>query len=762
MKKFMLLVSLLAVMSFGFSTNVVPVGDAVRVSKNFLSERIGSMEAQNYSITLVQTEYATDGTPVYYRFQVGDKGFIIISATDQVAPVLAYSLESNFTNGPAAAYLCSRYQAELSEVVAMPSPKGRNAEWDRYLSDNFQLRQTKGAPSMEPLVTTTWTQNPYYNAECPYNPRTKYDGDDKRAPVGCVALTMANIMFYYRYPESGYGGMMYIPVEYDDNTGEVLYTYPPQQANFALSSYNYDAIPNKLESYNHELAHLLYQCGVATKMGYGHDGSGTQSEYALNALQGNFFYAQNAQFQNLTDVVTDTSSYASTLPIWEERLLTELDNRRPVFYSGRSKAAGGHAWIVDGYTTVDSTHFFHVNWGWAGSDNGFYRLRNMNTSGYGNFNYQFKEAMMLRLQPSDTNAIAKPTTGSKRITAAHGTISDGAGNVKYAPNTNRSWVFACPDARTYQFKFSKLKLKNGDQVKIYNGGTQASGVKQTYTGEYLMAACSDYNAQTGSTHGDFTGQTLPNAITVTADSVLVEFISNSDDETSYGFVLDYEVTAYTINTCDLITPFNNVYSGVITDKKNNVESDDHYRASTVCQYRLNGLKYSTGYYVAFPKFELKAGDYVEFYDLNSSLAISPDGRDFIVRYDMNNLPAGVINIPATDVLIRFVSDNWQQGTGFKMNFYGNLGVDQHSNFEDVTIFPNPATENLFVKLTAEAQDVKATVLDLTGKVVYVDMFNHAGGEQQYTLPVNTLANGIYFLNLQGNDGGKVTYKFIVK
>lgn len=277
-----------------------------------------------------------------------------------------------------------------------------------------------------------------------------------------------------------------------------------------------------------------------------------------------------------------------------------------------------------------------------------------------------------------------------------------------------------------------------------------------------MAACADYSAQTGSTHGDFTGLTLPNAISVTADSVLVVFTSNGDDETSYGFVLDYEVTAYSINTCSLITPFSNVYSGVITDKKNNEESDDHYRASTVCQYRLNGLKYGTGYYVAFPKFELRAGDYVEFYDLNSSLSISPDGRDFIVRYDMNNLPAGVITIPATDVLIRFVSDNWQQGTGFKMNFYGQLGVDQHSNFEDVTIFPNPATENLFVKLTAEAQDVQATVMDLTGKVVFVDKFNHAGGEQQYTLPVNTLANGIYFLNLQGNDGGKVTYKFIVK
>ena len=257
MKKFMLLVSLLAVITFGFSSNVVPVSDAVKVSKNFLSERIGSMEAQNYSIELVYTEYAENGTPVYYRFQVGQKGFIMISATDQVSPVLAYSLESNFTNNPAVAYICGKYKTQIAEVMANPAPKSANAEWQRYLSDNFQIRAPKSNNSVEPLVTTTWNQSPFYNSECPFNPQASYN-DDKRAPVGCVALTMANIMFYYRYPESGYGSVYYIPREYDDD-GNLIYTYPPQYANFGTATYNYDAIPNNLTSYNYSLARLLYQ-----------------------------------------------------------------------------------------------------------------------------------------------------------------------------------------------------------------------------------------------------------------------------------------------------------------------------------------------------------------------------------------------------------------------------------------------------------------------------------------------------------------------
>lgn len=763
MKKFTLLVTLLAVFASGFSTNVVPVSDAVKVSKNFLAERIGSMEAQNFIITLTHTEYADDGTPVYYRFQVGEKGFIMISATDQVFPVLAYSLESNFTRNPMSSYLCEKYKSELVEVQAMPATKSAHEGWSRYLSDDFQLRPAKdGVRSVEPLVTTTWDQQPYYNSECPYNPKTEYVFD-KRVPVGCVALTMANIMFYYRYPDVGYGSVTYIPREYDDENN-VTYVYPPASANFAQTTYNYDAMPNSLSSYNYELARLLFQCGVSVSMKYGFDGSASNSEDALESFKSHFGYSQSGQYLNIQDVVTDTSAAAAalTLPDWEAKMLEDLDNHRPIFYSGRNKTLGGHAWIVDGYTTAsDSVRYFHVNWGWGGTDNGFYLMRNMNTSS-GNFNYAYLDHMMFHLVPADTLAIEKPTTGSARVTSSQGTISDGAGNMKYKPNTYRSWVFAAPDARAYKFKFSKLKLKDGDKVIVYNGGTEASGIKQQYTGEYKMAACSDYTGYSGSTHGDFPGTNLPAALSVVADSVLVVFTSNDDDETGYGFVLDYEVTTFYTNACADITSFANVYSGTITDKKNNEESDDPYRSSVVCQSRLFGLQFNTGYDIAFPKFDLRAGDYVELYDFSSNLAESPDGKDLIVRYDINNMPSGIINIPYTDVLVRFVSDNWLEGTGFKMQFYGKLGVDQHSNFEDVAIFPNPATDNLFVKLTAEAQDVQAVVYDLAGKMVYSDLFSHAGGEQQYTLPVNTLANGIYFLSLQGKDGGKVTYKFIVK
>ena len=55
---------------------------------------------------------------------------------------------------------------------------------------------------------------------------------------------------------------------------------------------------------------------------------------------------------------------------------SDLAAGRPVIYGGQSyrnddegTLAGGHAFIFDGYDTMD---YFHVNWGWGGSCNGYY------------------------------------------------------------------------------------------------------------------------------------------------------------------------------------------------------------------------------------------------------------------------------------------------------------------------------------------------------------------------------------------------------
>ena len=56
--------------------------------------------------------------------------------------------------------------------------------------------------------------------------------------------------------------------------------------------------------------------------------------------------------------------------IAEEDLMDNLDAGMPLYYAS-SGPDGGHAYVVDGY---DEDGLFHLNWGWAGFDNGWYAI----------------------------------------------------------------------------------------------------------------------------------------------------------------------------------------------------------------------------------------------------------------------------------------------------------------------------------------------------------------------------------------------------
>ena len=744
MKKFILSFALVMLVLFGYSQNLVSVETAMNASRNFLSERVGS-NTKGLSMTHVYTEYDVDGTPLFYRFQVGEKGFMIVSATDLAIPVLAYSLEANFEPGTGADFYCNKYKKQLSilnENPALALPEASQA-WAKYARNDFRLdsKGPKGTPCVEPLVTTKWTQETYYNAMCPFSSSPE-SNMDYRCPVGCVALTMANIMYYYRFPEHGFGGVAYIPREYED--GELIYTYPAQQVNFAQQTYTYDAMSNRLDSYN-----------------YGHDGSGSQSEYAITALQNNFYYSQAAQFKEYSSFIEE----GGTIQSWTDLAKSELDARRPLFFSGNNEHEGGHAWIVDGYTTIhDTLTYFHVNWGWNGSSNGFYNIKNMLTTSYGNFNYENSESFMTGLAPEYAD-IVKPTTGDVRITAAKGTISDGAGNMKYQPNTYRSWIIATPDASRYVLQFDKIKLQPGDKVIVYNGGTASGTPAGQYEQNYLMAACNDYTnytydtAGTQSVHGDYQGLPLPDALTINADSVLVVFTTNSDSLTDYGFVLSYEAQNISTPGCAAVTApiTTDEWFGVFTDKPSNQQGNDNpYKALHSCQWQLR-VPQAAGYNFYFQKFDLKAGDFIDIYDgaNNSEYPV-------LAHFDNNNVPNGVITVNSPRVAIKFNTDNWIQGAGFEMEFWKIAGIDEHNDIANVTTYPNPASNVLHVTIEGDnAQDFTATVVDMTGKIVRSEQISFGGGNETHDISISSLSSGFYFLNLQ-NEKGKVIRKFIVE
>ena len=66
-----------------------------------------------------------------------------------------------------------------------------------------------------------------------------------------------------------------------------------------------------------------------------------------------------------------------TISEWDSLLYNELKDARPVVYGGTSKS-GGHAFVCDGY---DGTGYYHINWGWSGYYDGYFKLAILNPVG---------------------------------------------------------------------------------------------------------------------------------------------------------------------------------------------------------------------------------------------------------------------------------------------------------------------------------------------------------------------------------------------
>ncbi|MDD4310710.1 MAG: C10 family peptidase, partial [Candidatus Cloacimonetes bacterium] len=139
-------------------------------------------------------------------------------------------------------------------------------------------------------------------------------------------------------------------------------------ANFGGTTYNWAGMPNSVTAANTSVATLCYQAGVSVSMDYDPEGSGAYSTDVPGALTSYFRYASSAQYKNKSSYTTDA---------WDTLMRGELDNGRPIYYSG-SGPTGGHAFILDGYTGTNS---FHLNWGWDGWYNGYFTLAALNPGG---------------------------------------------------------------------------------------------------------------------------------------------------------------------------------------------------------------------------------------------------------------------------------------------------------------------------------------------------------------------------------------------
>lgn len=345
---------------------------AKRIGANFISNKTRNEKSQ---LNLFHVEKGYDGQPNLYIYNVEGGGFVIVSASKNMKPVLAYSVRHSYDGEipETAWYFIENYSKNVDycdENDVMMA--GADVEWN--LLENNELPAAKNSKTVNPMIQTLWNQDypyNYYAPEC-YNYWT-----GNHCYAGCVACAMSQIMKYWDHPVHGQGSHSYVHG-----------TYGEQSANFGATTYNWAIMPNSLGSQANDAAKavalLMYHCGVSVNMNFGPDGSGAYSKDVETAMRQYFGYCA-ASYQ-------ERSKY--TEEEWIALLKSELDKSQPVYFSGTSDSGGGHAIVCDGYDAYD---YFSFNLGWSGSGNDYYSINDV--AGYHN-----NEAAVVNIFPLEINA----------------------------------------------------------------------------------------------------------------------------------------------------------------------------------------------------------------------------------------------------------------------------------------------------------------------------------------------------------------------
>ncbi|MFO7790190.1 MAG: C10 family peptidase [Bacteroidales bacterium] len=361
----------------------VPVSKAKQVALNYYNHFSDYRATAKVTETM---EIIENGELVYYVFNFSTGGYMIISAEDEVRPVLSYSFKGKFIKDDPDipdnyAYFLNNYKQQILEVKRQQLKGDNSVEemWNNYYTGS--INTSRDIQDVTPLLDDegiAWDQGCYYNADCPEDA----NGQCNHVPTGCVATAMAQIMRYHSWPDHGTGSHSYT----DSNYGE-------QSADFGSSTYDWASMPGSVTSNNAEVAKIMYHCGVAVEMNYNPGGSGAYVYGYVKESFVNYFNYNSEALYGYRENYTDAN--------WKDMLYSDLDNGWPVFYSGTDEdGASGHAFVCDGYQGADE---FHFNWGWSGNYNSYNTLDNLvpggTGTGGGSGDFSYNHEAVFRVHP---------------------------------------------------------------------------------------------------------------------------------------------------------------------------------------------------------------------------------------------------------------------------------------------------------------------------------------------------------------------------
>ena len=359
----------------------VSVSEAYQKAQAFMGEKGKQVASMPRKAPGAQSQEAA----AFYVFNATDnEGFVLVSGDSRLGDILGYCDKGSYDERQMPDNMRAWLMGYADQVKALRQGKAEAA------------RKVQTHTAIRPWLTSKWDQGvadangDAYNRQCPMV-------WGAHCVTGCVATAMAQVIRYHKWPVAS---TAMIPSYKSNETVGTLSALAPRQFDWdnMLDHYQGDENTTLMDA----VAWLMRYCGQAVEMDYGTSASGAYSEDVAKALRTYFDYDTNTRHVLRSDYMAEG---------WDNLIYSELKSRRPVFYSGAS-TGGGHAFVCDG---CDNQGFFHINWGWDGYYDGYFKLSLLNPNGGGTGGGGTEDGYTI--DQGAVVGIQKPTgnTGDERI-----------------------------------------------------------------------------------------------------------------------------------------------------------------------------------------------------------------------------------------------------------------------------------------------------------------------------------------------------------
>ena len=368
-------------MTVSINAQHVTEEQALKKAQEFLNKKVSTQTSvKNRAPRKLRSLAKVSQSDCYYIFNAeSNGGFVIVSGDERTEEILGYSTEGNINITDMPDNMRAWLKGYEEEILSIPA----NARASR--------RAIPKHPAVEPLITAQWSQAGPYNRQCPTQ-IPEGESEPAHCVTGCVATALAQIMYYWKWPQdytTSIPAYDYGYVGWNEETQTDIFKYhadelPPTKFDWVNMKDTYNG--SEIDVSADAVAQLMRYCGQAVNMNYGlYSSLAYETEKSIIDY---FGYDPQAKKVN-RDFYTAKE--------WDQIIYGEISSGRPVWYAGDELFLPGiwqgHCFVCDGY---DGHGYYHFNWGWSGSSDGYFTL-----TGNESLSYVNHQDAVIGIQPPD-------------------------------------------------------------------------------------------------------------------------------------------------------------------------------------------------------------------------------------------------------------------------------------------------------------------------------------------------------------------------